>query len=116
MKRILWLAVAGLGVGLLNGLLGTGGGLVALPVLGFLGCKGKEGHATSLAVVLPITLVSAGLYFYAGRINLLTAAAYLPGGLIGAALGGKMLERISPKLLRKAFAVLLVYAGIRFIF
>ena len=109
------LAAAGLSIGLLNGLLGTGGGMIAIPVLGLLGCTGKRAHATSLSVILPLTVLSAGLYIYSGRVDLWQAAAYIPGGLAGAAIGGLLLNRVSPVILRKLFALLLIYAGVRFL-
>lgn len=116
-KKVQFWAVAGAGLalGLLNGLLGTGGGIVAVPALSWLGCKGKESHATSLAVMLPLTVLSAGLYLFSGRATLSQAAAYLPGGLVGAAIGGLVLRRTPATWLRKMFALLLIYAGIRFL-
>lgn len=107
------LAAAGISIGLLNGLLGTGGGLIAVPLLAFLGCSGRKGHATSLAVILPLSVLSAGLYIYSARVNLIEAVSYLPGGLAGAAIGGFFLKKSSPTLLRKFFAILLIYSGVR---
>ena len=54
MKKERWLAaLGGVGVGILNGLLGAGGGMLTVPLLEWMGVKGRRAHATSLAVILP---------------------------------------------------------------
>lgn len=113
--QTLSLAATGIAIGLLNGLLGTGGGLIAVPLLAFLGLRGSKAHATSLAVMLPLSLLSAGLYIFSARVSLADAALYLPGGLIGAWIGSFLLKNSSPTLLRRLFAVLLIYSGARMI-
>ena len=68
MKKVLpWLA--GLLTGFFGGLLGGGGGLVAVPLLRVCGLEGKEVHATSLAVTLSLSCLSAWLYLRAGRLD-----------------------------------------------
>ena len=41
--------------GLLNGLFGSGGGMVAVPLLAHGGLEPARAHATSMAVILPVT-------------------------------------------------------------
>ena len=89
MKKKRWLAaLGGVGVGILNGLLGAGGGMLTVPLLEWMGVKGRRAHATSLAVILPLSLVSAGAYLLRGWVSLGEAALFLPGGVLGASVGG----------------------------
>ncbi len=84
MKKERWLAaLGGVGVGILNGLLGAGGGMLTVPLLEWMGVKGRRAHATSLAVILPLSLVSAGAYLLRGWVSLGEAALFLPGGYWG---------------------------------
>ena len=115
MKRLKqWLPVlTGLVTGLLNGLLGSGGGLVTVPMLRQCGLKPQECHATSIAVIFPLSALSAFLYLQEGRLELASALPYLPGGLAGALLGALLLPRIGTKLLRRIFALLMLWSGLR---
>ena len=44
----LFTAVAGLGIGLINGLLGAGGGMLAVPLLKKMGLSQKQAHANAV--------------------------------------------------------------------
>jgi uncharacterized membrane protein YfcA len=114
-KQKLWQLLGGAGVGILNGLLGAGGGMLAVPLLKKLGLQQTQAHATSVAVIFPLTLASAVMYLLAGRFALQDATAFLLPGAAGALLGGLLLAKIPGKWLRKLFACLLIWAGIRMI-
>lgn len=73
----------------------------------------KKSHATSVAIILPASVVSAYLYFSAGHLDLARAACYLPGGLIGAAVGAWLLKKIRNKWLKVAFALLIIAGAVR---
>ncbi len=103
----------GLVVGGLNGLLGAGGGMITVPLLDLLGAKGKKSHATSLAIIVPLSLVSAGVYWFRGWFSPLDALPYLPGGLAGAALGAWLLGRMNTGWVKLLFGALLLWAGFR---
>lgn len=104
----------GLAAGLLNGLLGTGGGLVAVPLLsGPLGLSTREAFATSLTVMLPLSAVTlAGKLWQTGAPPL-SAAPYILGGIAGGILAGRLICRIPTKWLRGLFALLILWGGIR---
>lgn len=113
-KSGLWLtAVGGLAVGLINGMLGAGGGMLAVPILTKAGLSQREAHAGSLAVILPLSIFSAILYLSAGRVSMSEAAPYLPGGLLGAVIGALLLRKIPDKWLRRIFALFMIWAGVR---
>ena len=127
-KNILPWVILGFLAGLINGLLGAAGGILLVTLLPYLappsastshlspGCfaDNKNVMVTSLCVMLPITAVSAVLYWMRGNaIGLeLSAIIALPaaaGGLLGAYLLGK----IPRDLLRKLFGLLVAISGVR---
>lgn len=105
----------GFGVGFLNGLLGSGGGMVAVPMLEGLGVEPEACHATSIAIILPLTVASGLLYLGAGNFNLTDALVYLPGGLPGAVFGAWLLPKIGTKWLHRIFGVVILFAASRLI-
>ncbi|MDR1927933.1 MAG: TSUP family transporter [Oscillospiraceae bacterium] len=115
-RRQMVLGVLGGGlVGMLNGLLGAGGGMLAVPLLKKLGLEQTNAHATAVAVIFPLTLLSTGAYLWMNRFSLGDASGYLLPGAAGAALGGMLLAKIPAKWLRKIFACFMIWAGIRMV-
>ncbi len=117
MDRRAWNDVlGGAAVGAANGLFGGGGGMVAVPVLRAGGRSAKSAHATAIAVILPVSAVSAAVYAWNG---LLPPGVLLPvsiGVLLGGFLGAKLLARISGRAVTFVFALLMFAAGLRMIF
>lgn len=113
MKKII--ALGGLGAGLINGLLGTGGGMVAVPALERGGMQPRQAHSSSIAVILPLSAVSAWLYLSGGHVSVQDALPYIPGGIAGALIGGWLMRSISPELLRRVFGGFALWAGLRLI-
>ncbi len=99
--------------GFLNGFFGAGGGTVAVPLLRKAGLSEQESHATSVAVILAVTLVSAGFYLWRGNVTFSDSLGFLYTGVIGAAVGAKLLKKISGAWLRRIFGVLIVVASVR---
>lgn len=112
-----WTArLAGAAAGLVNGLFGGGGGMVLLPILRrSSGLSPRRLYATSVAVIFPVCLVSAGAYVWQGGVTLSAALPYLAGGLCGGLLGGHLYARVPTALLQRLFAALLLYAGVRYL-
>lgn len=109
-------AVYGISIGLVNGLLGAGGGMLAVPLLKNMGFKQKEAQENAIAVILPISVLSASLYLLRDYVNITDALPYIPTGLIGAVIGTIIIKKISPNLLKKLFGGFMIYAGIRLLF
>ena len=101
------------GSGFLNGLFGAGGGMLAVPILTSAGLSPQKAHATSLAVILPLTLVTATVYMINGHVSLPDVLPYLPMGLLGAAAGAMLLPRLPEKVLRTVFSAFLMWAAVR---
>lgn len=106
--------VAGAAAGLTNGFFGGGGGSVLVPVLTrYCKLEQRQAFATSVAVILPLCALSAGVYFFRGGVDLRTALPYLIGGTVGGWAGGKWFKGIKMGWLRRGFGLLLIYGGVR---
>lgn len=111
LKFILTGAIAGT----LNGLFGAGGGMVVVPMLGRCGLPAERSHATSIAVILPLSIVSSILYLTMGHIRLENALPYLPLGLVGAVIGSRLLTKLKKVWLHRIFGVIVLYSAVRLI-
>lgn len=107
------MAAAGLLIGLCNALFGAGGGLLAVPYFRRTGLPQRDAQALSLAVTLPLSALSAAVYLRAGYVTLSDAARFVPAGLLGAAVGALLLPRCGNRGLQAAFAVLMLWCGVR---
>jgi len=106
--------LAGAAAGAVNGLLGTGGGMILVPAFTRLvRLEEKTALATSVAVIAPLCVLSAAVYWFRDGIEFNTALPFLIGGLIGGIMGGRLFARVPAKLLRRIFALLLIYGGVR---
>jgi len=106
-------SIAGFAAGMLNGLLGAGGGMVIVPMLEKNGLKPANAHATSIAVIVPLCVLSAALYMFGKNYNYTDVLPFLPAGLIGAFAGAKALPRIPDAMLRRIFGAFMLYAAWR---
>ena len=118
-KEKFYMALAGAGVGLINGFFGGGGGMVVLPVLTMLfKYEQKNAHATAIAVILPISIVSAIAYLIGGveKIFTLDTLFVSVGVMAGGLLGALLLKKINNAWLSKIFAVVMLVAGVKLAF
>ena len=114
MKEASKYMVTGALAGLANGLFGAGGGLFLVPLFtGWVGLEQRRAFATSVAVIAPLCALSAGIYYLRGSLDPIAALPYLTGGLIGGLIGGKVFRRMSMVLLRRVFALLILYGAAR---
>lgn len=107
-------AVTGALAGAANGFFGAGGGLFLVPLLVYwCGMEERRAFATSVAVIFPLSALSAGIYWMQGGLDLSAAWPYLLGGLVGGWIAGRVFGRINMVWLRRAFGLLLLYGGVR---
>lgn len=100
--------------GLANGLFGAGGGLFLVPLLtGWADLAPKKAFATSVAVILPLSLLSAAVYLWKGALDFSSALPYLLGGGIGGFISGRVFQKVPMKPLRRIFGLLILYGGVR---
>jgi uncharacterized membrane protein YfcA len=104
----------GLVAGVLGGLLGIGGGAFIVPALVFfLAFDQHKAHGTSLAVVLALSLSSVITYSFHHRVDVALAVEIAVGGVVGALIGGSIVQQIKSKALRRMFSLFLIAAGLK---
>ena len=100
--------------GLANGLFGGGGGSVLVPMLTlWCGLEQRRAFATSVAVSLPLCVLSAGIYLVRGGLEWTQALPYLLGGALGGWAGGRWFKGVRLRWLKGAFGVLMIYGGVK---
>jgi uncharacterized membrane protein YfcA len=105
---------AGALAGVLNGLLGAGGGLALAPLyIRWAKMEEKTAMATGVMVIAPLCLLSAGIYALRGHLDLAAAWPYLAGGLAGGLIAGWTFQKLSSTWLRRLFGALLLLGGAR---
>jgi len=110
-KRRGWMVIApaGLGIGLLTGLLGVGGGFVIVPALVYLGGLAmRESVATSLAIITvnsAAALPGHAMFLSQGAAMVLILLASAAAGMAG---GTVLCHRLAQGKLKQLFALLLI--------
>ncbi len=106
----------GVVTGLVNGLLGIGGGTIAIPAMVFLlGVKQHQAHGTSLAIIFPTALVSTIIYGFNNNLDIMLALKVASAGMFGGYLGAKLMTKIPANTLKKIFATFMILAGLRMV-
>ncbi len=100
--------------GVANGFFGGGGGMFLVPAFKFLGgMQQKESQATAMSVILPLSVISAGVYMFKGNNDFATSIPVSIGVLVGGVVGAFLLKKLSNKFLSLAFYILMIVAGIK---
>ena len=106
--------VAGALAGILNGLFGAGGGLILIPLLEhWLDMDQKHAFATSIAIILPLSVASYIIFRFQNGSVWNEALPYLLGGIIGGVVAGLIFQKLSSKWLHRMFSILLLYGGLK---
>ena len=115
MKKLTW--IIGLVVGFANGLFGAGGGTLLVPALEkFRQLETHKAHATTIAVILPLSVVSAIIYCWGVDVQWRAVLWVSAGGVFGGVLGAKVLKKISAGWLNILFGLFLAAGSIRMLF
>ncbi len=107
-----FIVVEGLAVGVLTGLVGVGGGFLIVPALVLLGLPMKQAVGTSLLV---ISLKSfAGFAGYLSQVDVYWGfmAGFTAVAVAGIWIGAHLVQFVSQRALKRAFAVLLIVMGV----
>lgn len=99
--------------GIVNILVGACGGIVAIEALKLKSIDQTKAHATAIAVILPLTVISAAGYLLKGQVTLADCRVFIIPGLVGSVIGSWLLPKIPKKLLSKIFSAFMIYAGVR---
>jgi hypothetical protein len=111
-----WLyLLLGLFVGLISGVVGTGGGVLIVPALiYFFHMSQHKAQGTSLGALLaPIGILAFWEYRKAGNVDLTAALLIALGFAVGGYFGGIWAQHLSEAVLRRALGVLLLIVGAR---
>ncbi|MEC5164740.1 putative membrane protein YfcA [Flavobacterium sp. PL11] len=111
-QTIIILMCIGLTAGVLSGLIGIGGGIIMVPLLLLMGFTQQQAQGTSLAALLPpVTFLAVLNYHKAGFIDWRFAIIISIVFVVGGYFGSKMAINIDQKILKKVFAVILLFIG-----
>jgi len=101
-------------VGVSLGLLGSGGSILAVPILKYgAGLSVKQAVATSLATVGAVSALGAGLAWREGRVLLKEGMLFAVVAMLGTVGGVKIANLMSDKLQMSVFVVVMALASLR---
>ena len=115
MKNKIVLSASGVAAGLVNGLLGAGGGMVLVPLLRrYSSLSESEQFPASIAIMAPICIISL---FFSAQWQLSTAEVlpYLLGSAIGGTAAGRWGRFIPTKWLHRFLGFIILWGGIRYL-
>ncbi len=101
-------------VGVCAGLFGVGGGVLLVPLLVLLfAFEQHTAQGTSLmALVPPVGLLAFLNYSHAHEVSWTVGLLIMPGVIIGSLVGSRLAQRLSPRRMRRVFAVFLLLLGV----
>ncbi|MFD1361477.1 sulfite exporter TauE/SafE family protein [Lentibacillus salinarum] len=103
-------------VGIISGLFGIGGGAIIVPAMVFLfGLSIHTAAATSMFVILFISIISAGTHIALGHVAWEYVIFFIIGAWVGGTLGAKVNQLIKSNVLEWVLRLLLIIVGIRLI-
>jgi uncharacterized membrane protein YfcA len=107
----------GFGAGVLSGVFGIGGGVLIMVGLRFLKMPMHTAIGTSLgALLLPVGFFAALEYWRNGHMDMRAAVLLAIGLAVGAWVGARYAQTVTPAALQRAFAVFLAVMAVRFWF
>lgn len=106
--------LTGLLAGLANGLFGGGGGMIVVPSLRYLlKYDAANAHATAIAVILPVSVLSGVFYTAFGNFEWTPVIFTTFGVLIGGIIGAILLKKLSSVPLTVIFSAVMAAAGLK---
>jgi uncharacterized membrane protein YfcA len=119
-QALIILILIGLAAGVLSGLVGVGGGIILVPALVyFLNYNQHQAQGTSLGVLtFPVVILAFLTYFkdcqqMGTPIEFRVIAIIATGFIAGSYFGSVIAVRIDQEMLKKIFAIILFYTGIK---
>lgn len=117
LKQNILFVLSGAFIGFINGFFGGGGGMVAVPVLKKANnLQEKQAHATSLVIILPLTVISAVIYLVGKSIMWDIALTVTVGVCVGGIIGALVLKKTNNKIIAYIFCAVMFIAGVRMLF
>lgn len=111
------LMICGGAAGIISGLLGTGGGMILVPLLCLLSDLEEEQiFPSSVCIILPICIVALAVTgFRDGGLPIGEALPYLIGSLLGGILAGLTDQKIPVRWLHRGLGILILWGGVRYL-
>lgn len=107
-------AIIGSLAGIANGFFGAGGGMFLVPLfINWVKMNDKTAFATSVSIILPLSVVSSVVYYFQGSVDLSLATPYLIGGFFGGILSGIIFKNLSVTPLKRILGIMIIYGGVR---
>lgn len=107
--------IGGAIIGALSGFFGGGGGMLCVPLLELTGLETKKAHATAIAVILPVCVVSAAVYIFNGYFSYRECLAAVLGVVLGGIIGAYALKSLNSFSVALIFALLMAAVGIKLV-
>lgn len=108
--------ITGAVIGFVNGFWGGGGGMICVPLLSqIIKLPEKKAHATTLLVMLPLSIVSLVIYIIKGNLPWLDAFKIGVGFVAGGVIGAYLLKIISNVWLGIVFSIIIIAGGLKMI-
>ncbi|WP_026893982.1 sulfite exporter TauE/SafE family protein [Clostridiisalibacter paucivorans] len=107
----------GILVGIINGVFGSGGGIIlVLSLIYILHLEEHKSHSTAIFIILPLSVLSTVLYFKNNVIHLDNDLLIIcSGSVIGGLIGAKLLNYIPTNALKKIFGIIMIIASVRMV-
>ncbi len=110
------ICLAGLCAGAVNGLFGAGGGMVLVPLLtGITDLEEQEIFPTSVAIILPICLVSLVFSLDILHFDWIAPLPYFIGSAVGGVLSGFLGKAIPTLWLHRILGILILWGGVQYL-
>lgn len=119
--------IGGLSIGFVASIIGTGGGVLMIPFLHALKIKMRYAVGTSTLIGLPIAIMGAVTYIFAGLTKVPSSFGLLGylhwpafiaislSGILCAPLGAKLATILPTKILQRSFAICMILVGLKMV-
>lgn len=109
--------IIGLFTGFVNGVFGSGGGTLLVPILNnILKVEEHNSHATALAIIIFLSTTSSIVYVSKGTYDISLTIKAAIGSIIGGIIGAKLLCKVTGRFLRISFGIVMIIAALRMVF
>lgn len=106
--------ITGALIGFVNGFWGGGGGMICVPILmQIIKLPEKKSHATTLLIMLPLSVSSLVVYFLGGSLQIMEALKIGLGFVLGGVIGAIILKFINNVWLGIIFSVIIIAGGVK---
>ena len=102
--------------GFINGFLGGGGGLIGVLALKKVyKLETKNAHATTIAIILPISIISSAIYLFNNTFNVEILVAISLGVIVGGTFGALFFKKLDKNVITWIFNIILFTVGVKMI-